>query len=196
MSPWLLALAAGAALALLQYGWRRTHQGPLWVTAAILRWVAATLVVALLLDAPSGPAQPVRRWAALDVSQSMAREDTVLWRAAMDSVRAAQPESTLWFGDSTRVAAGGARIPTPMDKKSELRSLSDRAVAAGHPIVLVTDGELSDAEVVQLKYHLEHCPPCEDRYRFQADLKRLVRVCCEQDRAPTELREKLRQILF
>jgi hypothetical protein len=147
MSPWLLAVGAGAAFALLQYGWRRTHQGPLWVTAALLRWVAVTLVVALLLDAPSGPAQPVRNWAALDVSQSMVREDSTLWRAALDSVRAVQPESTLWFGDSTRVASTvGAKAVAPFDKKTELRSLSDRAVAAGHPIVLVTDGELSDPE--------------------------------------------------
>src|SRR5258708_3704107 len=145
MSPWLLALGAGAAFALLQYGWRRTHRGPLWVTAAILRWMGATLVVALLLDAPAGPAQPVRPWAALDVSQSMLREDSTPWLAALDTVRAVQPESTFWFGDSTRVAArAGARAGVPSDTKTELRSLSDRAVAAGHPIVVVTDGELAD----------------------------------------------------
>lgn len=58
------------------------------------------------------------------------------------------------------------------------------------------DRELTDAEVVDLRQHLEECPPCDDRYRFEADLKRLVRVCCEQDTAPVELREKLREILF
>src|SRR5438105_3187611 len=147
MSPWLVAVGAGAAFALLQYGWRRTHQGPIWAAAALLRWLAATLVVALLLDAPSGPAQPVRSWAALDVSQSMIRDDSVLWRAALDSVRAVQPESTLWFGDSTRAAtrtASGAAAPA--DTRTELRPLADRAVAAGRPIVVVTDGELADAE--------------------------------------------------
>src|SRR5450759_3569983 len=132
MSPWLVAVGAGAAFALLQYRWRRTHQGPIWVAAAILRWVAATLVVALLLDAPSGPAQLVRSWAALDVSQSMVREDSALWRAALDSVRAAKPESTLWFGDSTRVATGARpNSVAPIDKKTELRPLADRAVAVG-----------------------------------------------------------------
>jgi hypothetical protein len=151
MSPWLLAVGAGAAFALLQYGWRRTHQGPLWVAAATLRWVAASLVVALLLDAPAGPAQPVRRWAALDVSESMVREDSTLWLAALDSVRAAQPESTLWFGDSTRAgSAVGAQAGAPIDKKTELRSLSDRAATAGHPIVLVTDGELADPEAASM----------------------------------------------
>ena len=58
------------------------------------------------------------------------------------------------------------------------------------------DRELSDGEVAELQAHLADCPPCEDRYRFQADLKRLVKVCCDQGEAPVELREKLRQILF
>ena len=58
------------------------------------------------------------------------------------------------------------------------------------------DRELTEDEVRDLKHHLAECPPCDDRYRFEAGLKRLVRVCCEQDRAPVELREKLREILF
>ena len=58
------------------------------------------------------------------------------------------------------------------------------------------DRELSDDEVVELRRHLDECPPCDDRYRFEAGLKRLVRVCCEQDKAPVELRDKLREILF
>ncbi len=58
------------------------------------------------------------------------------------------------------------------------------------------DRELSEPEVAELREHLERCPPCADRYRFQTDLKRLVKVCCEQDQTPLGLREKLRQILF
>ena len=137
MSPWLVAVGAGVVFALLQYGWRRTHRGTLWMSAGILRVFAVVLVVALLLDAPAGRAIPVRSWAALDVSQSMVRDDSVLWRDALDSVRAAQPESTLWFGDSTRPARSS---PVPSDSRSEIRSLADRAVAAGHPVLLVTDG--------------------------------------------------------
>ena len=59
-----------------------------------------------------------------------------------------------------------------------------------------TDRELSEAELREVKQHLEECPPCEDRYQFQADLKRLVKVCCDQGRAPAHLRSKLREILF
>ena len=59
------------------------------------------------------------------------------------------------------------------------------------------DRELSDGEVAELQHHLHDCPPCEDKYKFQDNLKRLVKVCCDEDsEAPPALREKLRQILF
>ena len=58
------------------------------------------------------------------------------------------------------------------------------------------DRELSATEVEELKLHLEGCPPCADRYQFQSHLSRLVKVCCDQDKAPPAFREKLRQILL
>lgn len=58
------------------------------------------------------------------------------------------------------------------------------------------DRELTDAEIREVKLHLEFCGPCEERFQFQSDFKRLVRVCCEQDKAPASLREKLHKILF
>jgi hypothetical protein len=148
MSPWLVAVGAGVAFALLQYGWRRTHQGPLWLAAAILRLLAVTFIVALLLDAPAGPARPVQRWVALDASQSMIRDDSALWRAAVDSAAAVRPESTLLFGDSSRVARGALAGSRPSDKKTELRPVADRAVAAGHPVVVITDGQINDPDAV------------------------------------------------
>jgi len=57
------------------------------------------------------------------------------------------------------------------------------------------DRELSNTEMLELQLHLEGCPPCADNYEFQASMKRLVKVCCEQDKAPEAFREKLRQIL-
>ncbi len=63
-------------------------------------------------------------------------------------------------------------------------------------LALYTDRELNDSEVVEVRHHLEDCPPCNDRFRFESDLKRLIRVSCEKDRAPESLRAKLRQILF
>lgn len=58
------------------------------------------------------------------------------------------------------------------------------------------DRELNNTEVLELKLHLEGCPPCADQYEFQAHLKRLVKVCCDRDTVPAAFREKLRQILL
>jgi mycothiol system anti-sigma-R factor len=58
------------------------------------------------------------------------------------------------------------------------------------------DRELTDDELSEVRRHLADCPPCEDRYLLMANLKRLVKVCCDEGHAPEHLRSKLRQILF
>jgi mycothiol system anti-sigma-R factor len=58
------------------------------------------------------------------------------------------------------------------------------------------DRELTDDELAQVVRHLADCPPCEERYKLQVHLKRLVKVCCDQGTAPEHLRSKLKQILF
>lgn len=143
MSPWLVAVGAGMGFALLQYGWRRTHRGPLALVATALRFLAVLLIVALLLDAQIGSPRPIAMWAALDASQSMGRGDGALWGAALDSVRAARADTTLLFGDSVRASA----IPREAgDNRSDLRLVADRALASGHPVLVVTDGELGDPD--------------------------------------------------
>jgi mycothiol system anti-sigma-R factor len=57
------------------------------------------------------------------------------------------------------------------------------------------DRELTDAEVAEVRRHLGDCPPCEDSYQLQVHVKRLVKVCCDQGRAPEQLRSRLRQLL-
>ena len=148
MSPWLLALAAGLIIVLVQYGWRDLRAGWAVGAAALLRLAAITLLVALLLDAPSGRAMPVTSWAALDVSASMARGDTALWRAARDSVAHVSADSVFAFGDSTR-RADSAAVTRPSDPASLLRPVVERALGAGHPLTVVTDGELDDPEAVR-----------------------------------------------
>src|SRR5262249_24413695 len=117
MSPWLLALAAGLIIVLVQYGWRDLRAGWAAGAAALLRLVAITLLRALLLDAPSGRARPVTNWAALDVSSSMSRGDTAMWRAARDSLAHVAAESVFAFGDSTR-RADSAAATRPNDAAS------------------------------------------------------------------------------
>src|SRR3954469_24644546 len=102
MSPWLVAFGASLVITLVQYAWQRSHRGPLSWAAATLRFLAVLLIIALLGDAPAGRPRAVSTWAALDVSESMTRSAPFLWKAAVESVAAARPESTLWFGDSVR----------------------------------------------------------------------------------------------
>jgi len=58
------------------------------------------------------------------------------------------------------------------------------------------DRELTDAELSEVQRHMADCPPCEDLYKLHVNMKRLVKVCCDQGEAPAHLRSKLRQILF
>jgi mycothiol system anti-sigma-R factor len=56
------------------------------------------------------------------------------------------------------------------------------------------DRELSDAELREVKAHLEDCPPCDKVFNFQAEMKRLVRKECCTDDAPARLRAWVRQL--
>ena len=146
MSPWLLAIVAGLIVALIQYGPRELRNVSSLITAA-LRAGAVAFIVALLLDAPAGFAKPVPAWVALDASLSMARGDTTLWRAARDSVKRAGADSTFLFGDSVRRADTSS---APRDQASVLRPVVERALGAGHPLVIVTDGEIDDPDAAQV----------------------------------------------
>jgi hypothetical protein len=66
MTTWLVALVGGVLLALLSYQWRGSTAAKT-VLVAILRALAFTLLIALLLDAAGGVARPVPPRVALDV---------------------------------------------------------------------------------------------------------------------------------
>jgi hypothetical protein len=146
MSPWLLALAVGIIIALIQYGVRDLRSGGPSMVAALLRIAAVTLLMALLLDAPAARARPVSTWAALDASLSMTRGDSAVWRAAADTLRRAGAESVFVFGDSVR--RGSATAP-PHDLSTQLRPAVERALGAGHPLVVITDGEIDDPDAAR-----------------------------------------------
>jgi mycothiol system anti-sigma-R factor len=57
------------------------------------------------------------------------------------------------------------------------------------------DRELSDAEVVEVKRHMDECGGCVQRFEFYAELKRLIFHSCGQERAPLELRDKVGKLL-
>jgi hypothetical protein len=117
---------------------------------AVLRFASVTLLVALLLDAPAGPRAPLPAWVALDASASWQRgNDTAAWQRALRDVRAARPESLFLFGDSLRVARDARSLTTPGDLASQVRPAVERALGRGHPLVVVTDGELADPEALR-----------------------------------------------
>ena len=146
MSSWLLALAIGIVVALIQYGARDPRSGGANLIAALLRVGAVTLLVALLLDAPSARARPVSTWAALDASLSMNRGDSTVWRAASDTIRRVGADSVFLFGDSVR--RGNSTGP-PGDLSTQLRPVVERALGAGHPLIVVTDGEIDDPDAAR-----------------------------------------------
>lgn len=137
---WTLSLAAGLALAILTYG----RRGPRAVFA--LRALAATLAVALLLNAPLAPTRPLAPWVALDVSASWSTRDSAQWpaaRASADSALTAGGDSLLLFGERLR----GDTIPTrPNDPETHVAELVEAARALGRPVTIVTDGRIDDAE--------------------------------------------------
>jgi mycothiol system anti-sigma-R factor len=53
------------------------------------------------------------------------------------------------------------------------------------------DRELTTCEVTTVQGHLDRCPPCLKLFRFEEKVRRLVRVHCERDCAPTSLREQI-----
>ena len=134
MLSWLIALGLGAGIA----AWLNPKR---WLLGG-LRAIAIALGVALLLDAPSGPRHPLPPLVALDASESWTRDgDTALWRDARRRANALTPDSVLLFGDSVRRAP---RTPVPNDVSTRARALAERALGAGRPLDLITDGELDD----------------------------------------------------
>jgi mycothiol system anti-sigma-R factor len=57
------------------------------------------------------------------------------------------------------------------------------------------DRELSDEDLRQVRLHLELCPPCEQLFNLRSDMKRLVKVCCDEPTADAALRHKVRELL-
>lgn len=145
MALWLLAALAGFAAAALQYGAHALR--PAVAPLALLRALVVAIVVAMLLGAPGGRSTPLAPEIALDASESWTRGGAACarWNAALDSAARAGGGTRLRFGDSVRVDDSRA---APSDHASRLRAVADRAAGTGHPVVVVTDGEMDDPDVL------------------------------------------------
>lgn len=145
MTIWLVAIVGGVLLALLSYRWRAASAGKT-LLVALLRAIALTLLVALLLDAVAGFPHPVPALVALDVSQSWLRGgDTTAWSNARARARAAANDTLFLMGDSVRA---GTLPDRPADAATRLRPLIERALSTGRPLRLFTDGEVDDPEAL------------------------------------------------
>jgi hypothetical protein len=144
MLIWLVALVAGAAAVIWTYGTR--FASPRVMLAAALRGVAVAGAVALLLDAVAGRRRPAPPLVALDVSASWQRgRDSARFAQAVRRARDEGSGPLLLFGDSARTNDG---TPRAEDRASWVRPAVERALAAGRPLVVVTDGELDDPEAL------------------------------------------------
>jgi mycothiol system anti-sigma-R factor len=54
------------------------------------------------------------------------------------------------------------------------------------------DRELSPDEVLEVRQHLDDCPPCQHIYHYEARVRRLVRHACSE-LAPAALRARILQ---
>jgi hypothetical protein len=142
MSSWVVAVVSALMLAIVLYGWREPGGVARRAPLIALRTIALGIVIALLLDAPAGAARPITPFVALDVSASWMRgNDTLAWRSALRQARATAHDSLYLFGDSARAG----EIPErPSDVSSRARPAIERALAAGRPLTIITDGELDD----------------------------------------------------
>ena len=143
MISWLIALVAGAGAAVWQYGRRLPHDAYRRALVA-LRAVAVLLAMALLLDAPLGARARPQPLVALDVSSSWRQGGASQFAEAASRAKAAGGDLLL-FGDSLR---SGDVPEQPTDIASRVGPAVDRAAALGRPLILLTDGQLDDAETL------------------------------------------------
>jgi hypothetical protein len=146
MFIWIAAFIVGVAAVLLVYGLK--PGGGLTLLSAALRLVSITGLVALILNAALGAARPAPAIVALDVSSSWLRNgDSTRFREALERARDEASDELLLFGDSLRVDGDSVAAT---DDASRVRPAVERAMAEGRPLRVFTDGELEDAEALQL----------------------------------------------
>ncbi|HEX8849338.1 MAG TPA: hypothetical protein VF761_07400 [Gemmatimonadaceae bacterium] len=148
MTRWLLAAIIGLVIAALHYGLPGLRRGdgsaPSAALPASLRWLAATLIAALLLGAAVGRARPLPPLVALDGSASWTRGGIsgARWPEALALARASAPDSVYLFGDSLRALRASDALPA--DTRSSARAALERARDEGRALLVVSDGESAD----------------------------------------------------
>jgi len=52
------------------------------------------------------------------------------------------------------------------------------------------DRELTADEIEEVQHHLDSCPPCLQKFRYESQVRRLVRLACSE-LAPSSLRMRI-----
>ncbi|MCC6928565.1 MAG: hypothetical protein IT359_06180 [Gemmatimonadaceae bacterium] len=144
MISWLIVLAAGVTGAVAAYAHVRAKRR--W-WAAGLRAVSVASLVALALNTAIGARRTPSPLVALDVSSSWRRgRDASAFDSVARRARDVAGDSLYLFGDSLRLAGDSVAAG---DKASRVRPAAERAMAAGRPLVLFTDGELDDPDALR-----------------------------------------------
>ena len=144
MTAWLIALLVATLLTWIQYGIPRRSAAV--VMPAVLRFVSVLLLTALVLGAPAGRASKPQSMIALDASASWLRaSDTSAWRSAVQRAKSESAETPMLFGDSVRAFS---EVAAPSDRATLVRPAVDRGMAAGRPLIVITDGLIDDADAL------------------------------------------------
>ena len=59
-------------------------------------------------------------------------------------------------------------------------------------VYLYLDLECADERRLLIRRHLDECSPCLHEYGIEQEVKALVARCCGSDKAPIELKQRLR----
>ena len=59
-------------------------------------------------------------------------------------------------------------------------------------VYLYLDDETDQGTRAKMKLHLHDCAPCLRQFGLEQDIKSLIARTCGNDRAPTELRQRIR----
>lgn len=62
-------------------------------------------------------------------------------------------------------------------------------------VYLYLDQECSDVRRVVIRDHLDECSPCLAEYGIEQEVRTIVHRCCSQEKAPDEVKERLRRKL-
>lgn len=69
----------------------------------------------------------------------------------------------------------------------------DPCTGAEHSLQAYIDRVLTAAEMEAIDQHLRACAYCAERYRFESDLRSLVKRCCCEGGTPPGMVERLRE---